>query len=151
MQISEPTVKPLPAYEELTNRARKPSNFVKRERRTTRHITHVPKISVQHLYVSVDDLQRHKLVVRLPDARYKEQRGIAPIHDLRVYAKVAIVNKFVTRSKGSRPLYSRKLHMRVRRARTSWMTSLMILAFCLGGIVTNHFARRTLPKVNSPF
>jgi hypothetical protein len=31
------------------------------------------------------------------------------------------------------------------------MTSLMILAFCLGGIVTNHFARRTLPKVNSPF
>src|ERR1700735_2424273 len=43
------------------------------------------------------------------------------------------------------PLYSRKLHMRVRRARTSWVTSLTIFAFCLGGIVVNHFDKRTLP------
>lgn len=40
------------------------------------------------------------------------------------------------------PLYSRKLHMRVRRARTSWETSLMILALSLGDKVVNHFARR---------
>jgi hypothetical protein len=43
------------------------------------------------------------------------------------------------------PLYSSTLHMRVRRARTSWVTSLTILAFCLDGSVWNHLARRTLP------
>jgi hypothetical protein len=32
--------------------------------------------------------------------------------------------------------------MRVRRARTSWVTSLTILAFSLGESVVNHFARR---------
>jgi hypothetical protein len=40
------------------------------------------------------------------------------------------------------PLYSRKLHMRVRRARTSCETSLTIFAFSLGDSVENHFARR---------
>lgn len=45
----------------------------------------------------------------------------------------------------SAPLYSRKLHMRVRRARTSCVTSLTILAFVFGGSVVNHFASRTLP------
>jgi len=40
----------------------------------------------------------------------------------------------------SAPLYSRKLHIRVRRERTSWVTSLMILAFSLGERVVNHFA-----------
>ena len=40
------------------------------------------------------------------------------------------------------PLYSRKLHMRVRRARTSCETSLMILALSLGERVVNHLARR---------
>lgn len=40
------------------------------------------------------------------------------------------------------PLYSRKLHIRVRRARTSWDTSLTILAFSLGERVVNHLARR---------
>ena len=40
------------------------------------------------------------------------------------------------------PLYSRKLHMRVRLARTSCETSLMILALSLGESVVNHLARR---------
>lgn len=40
------------------------------------------------------------------------------------------------------PLYSRKLHMRVRLARTSWETSLTILALSLGDRVVNHLARR---------
>ena len=40
------------------------------------------------------------------------------------------------------PLYSRKLHMRVRRASTSCETSLMILALSLGDRVVNHLARR---------
>ena len=34
--------------------------------------------------------------------------------------------------------------MRVRRDRTSWDTSLMILALSLGERVVNHFARRCL-------
>lgn len=43
---------------------------------------------------------------------------------------------------GHAPLYSRKLHMRVRRARTSCDTSLTILALSLGDSVVNHLARR---------
>jgi hypothetical protein len=43
------------------------------------------------------------------------------------------------------PLYSRKLHILVRRARTNCVTSFTIFALALGGIVVNHFARRTLP------
>ena len=39
-------------------------------------------------------------------------------------------------------MYSRKLHMRVRRERTSAVTSLTILALSLGLRVENHFARR---------
>lgn len=38
------------------------------------------------------------------------------------------------------PLYSRKLHILVRRDKTSWVTSLIILAFSLGDRVVNHFA-----------
>jgi len=40
------------------------------------------------------------------------------------------------------PLYSRKLHIRVRRARTSCVTSLTILALSFGESVVNHLARR---------
>lgn len=39
-------------------------------------------------------------------------------------------------------MYSKKLHMRVLRARTSWETSLMILALSLGESVVNHLAKR---------
>jgi hypothetical protein len=35
--------------------------------------------------------------------------------------------------------------MRVRLARTSWVTSFTIFALVFGGIVVNHFAKRTLP------
>jgi hypothetical protein len=47
-----------------------------------------------------------------------------------------------TTARDGLPLYSRKLHMRVRRARTSWETSLMIFALSLGERVVNHLARR---------
>jgi hypothetical protein len=40
------------------------------------------------------------------------------------------------------PLYSRKLHIRVRRARTSCVTSFTILALSFGESVVNHLARR---------
>jgi hypothetical protein len=76
------------AYPKLTNPARKPSkNSSFQKRRATRHITHIPEISVQHLHVSVNYLQRDKFIVRLANARYKEQGRIAPIYDLRVYPK----------------------------------------------------------------
>jgi hypothetical protein len=40
------------------------------------------------------------------------------------------------------PLYSRKLHIRVRLDNTSCVTSLMILALSFGDKVVNHLARR---------
>lgn len=44
------------------------------------------------------------------------------------------------------PLYSRKLHMRVRLESTSCVTSLMILALSFGDRVVNHFARRWMEE-----
>ena len=51
------------------------------------------------------------------------------------------------------PLYSKKLHILVRRARTSWVTSFTIFDLTFGASVVNHFASRTLPRciVNAYF
>lgn len=43
------------------------------------------------------------------------------------------------------PLYSKKLHILTLRARTNCVASFTIFAFSLGGIVMNHFVRRTFP------
>lgn len=43
------------------------------------------------------------------------------------------------------PLYSKKLHILVRRPRTSCVTSFTIFPFAFGGIVVNHLASRILP------
>ena len=43
------------------------------------------------------------------------------------------------------PLYSKKLHIFTLRANTICVASLTILAFSLGGMVTNHLVNRTLP------
>jgi len=43
---------------------------------------------------------------------------------------------------GWMPLYSRKLHIRVRRDSTSCVTSLITLALSFGLSVVNHFASR---------
>jgi hypothetical protein len=43
------------------------------------------------------------------------------------------------------PLYSKKLHILVRLANTSCVTSLTILAFVLLGNVWNHLASLTFP------
>ena len=42
-------------------------------------------------------------------------------------------------------MYSKKLHIFVRLASTSWVTSLTILALAFWGIVVNHFCNLTLP------
>lgn len=47
-------------------------------------LAHVAKVSIQHLDVSMDDLERHQLVVALADSRDKEERCVSPIHDFAV-------------------------------------------------------------------
>lgn len=46
------------------------------------------------------------------------------------------------------PLYSRKLHMRVRRASTSCVTSRIILDFSFGLRVVNHLESRCVVEVS---
>lgn len=112
------------------------------------------------------DLERDELIIHLTDPTDEEKRGVAAVDDLRVYfsppapapgsASFQFPPIFTTTSQmeakgrrverdGSAPLYSKKLHIRVRRASTSCVTSFTIFAFAFGGIVVNHFARRTLP------
>ena len=95
--------------------------------------THIPKVPVQHLNVTMDNLQHHQLVVALTDSGYEEQRRISPVHNLRVCAaRPGCLSEscpsFSYMTAYSAPLYSRKLHMRVRRASTSWVTSFTIFA-----------------------
>jgi hypothetical protein len=88
----------------------------------------------------VDDFESDQLVVRGVAAGDEEERGIAAINNLGVCGPVSAEHGAVAAD--DQPLYSRKLHMRVRRARTSWETSLTILALSLGARVVNHLARR---------
>lgn len=46
--------------------------------------THIAEISVQHLDVAMDDLERHQLVVSWRNAANEEQRRVAAVDDLRV-------------------------------------------------------------------
>ena len=48
--------------------------------------THIPKVPVQHLNVTVNDLQCDELVVPRPDSAHEEQRGVSPVYDLRICA-----------------------------------------------------------------
>lgn len=83
----------------------------------------------------VDDLERDELVVLGADAAHEEQARVAAIHDLGVCGRCSLADERGRGggARGGAPLYSRKLHMRVRRARTSWVTSFTILAVELGG------------------
>ena len=51
--------------------------------------THIPKVPVQHLDISVYDLQHHKLVVPLADPGNEEEGRVSPVHDLRVYTPLS--------------------------------------------------------------
>lgn len=103
----------------------------------------------------MDDLERYEFVVARGDPADEEQRGVSSIDDLGVCQKKTAKRSHAScihdprlsakRTRRGSPLYSRKLHMRVRRASTSWVTSLTILALAFGAIVVNHFARRTFP------
>ena len=120
------------------------------ENDNVRRATHIPKVPVQHLNVTMDNLQHHQLVVALTDSGYEEQRRISPVHNLRVCAaRPGCLSEscpsFSCMAAYSAPLYSRKLHMRVRRASTSWVTSFTIFALAFWDIVVYHFERRTFP------
>jgi hypothetical protein len=88
----------------------------------------------------VDDFERDQLVILGGATGDEEQRGISAINDLGVCNELA--SQQDVKSTKRSPLYSRKLHIRVRLARTSWETSLTILALSLGDNVVNHLARR---------
>lgn len=51
------------------------------------HNTHVAEIPVEHLYVSVDDLERDELVVSWGYRADEEERGIAAVDDFGVFAE----------------------------------------------------------------
>lgn len=50
-----------------------------------------------------------------------------------------------------KPLYSRKLHIRVRRERTSCVTSFVTLVLSFGDNVVNHFASRFVSTVRRAY
>lgn len=105
----------------------------------------------------MDDLERDELVVRVGNGRDEEQRGVSAVDDLGICSgahesQLAASPSPVCAPLSSKhkrentPLYSKKLHILVLRLKTSCVTSLTILAFCLAGSVWNHLARRTLPE-----
>lgn len=112
----------------------------------------------------MDDFERDELVLSRRDRRDKEQRSVAAVDNLSVWVlamctldtaearrTLRVLSTSANRTPHSfpyTPLYSRKLHIRVRRASTSCVTSFTILAFVLLGSVWNHFARRTLPEMS---
>lgn len=86
----------------------------------------------------MDDFKGDEFVIGRIASSNEEQRGVTAVDYLRVCK--TIQQSVLTSGEAGLPLYSRKLHILVRRASTSWETSLMILAFSLGESVVNHFA-----------
>ncbi|KAF5321096.1 hypothetical protein D9619_000776 [Psilocybe cf. subviscida] len=119
-------------------------------------LTHIAKVTIQYLYVAVDDLQRNQLVVVDADPAHEKQGRVASVHDLGVCVAGSQMNASAQNQQVQSPideiapLYSRKLHILVRRASTSCVTSFTIFALVLGAIVMNHFARRTFPMNQHP-
>ena len=86
----------------------------------------------------MDHFESYEFVVSRVTASDEEERGISSVDDFGVWKELELH----TNGDGWAcvPLYSRKLHMRVLRARTSCETSFTILALSLGESVVNHFA-----------
>ena len=107
-------------------------------------LAHVAVVLVHLLDKAMHNLQRDQLVVRRVDACDEVERGVAAIHDLGVCGSQRLGRHAHRHSEmeNEAPLYSMKLHMRVRRASTSCETSFTILALSFGDSVVNHLARR---------
>ena len=98
--------------------------------------THVPEIVIQDLDITIDDFQRREFVVPRRD----------PAHDENPKHPNTQVRKSVPSDEEIHvPSYPKKLHILVRLASTSYVTSLTILALAFGDIVVNHFCSVTLP------
>lgn len=120
----------------------------------------------------MDNLESNQFIVVLVDTRNKKQTRVSFVpnkHRYKLLSLCGILNRtfvcylrytiFWSIEKTSKsfhssqypetvypsPLYSKKLHILTRRAKTNWVASLMIFAFSFGGMVMNHFVRRTLP------
>ena len=50
--------------------------------------TYIPKVAVQHLNVSVDNLQCDEFIVSRADPTHEEQRGVSAVHHFRVCPNV---------------------------------------------------------------
>ena len=48
-------------------------------------ITHISKVSVQHLHISMNYLQSDQFVVAGADATDEEERGVSPVHHRGIY------------------------------------------------------------------
>ena len=87
----------------------------------------------------MDDFESDELIVTGRTSSYEEEGSVATIHYLGIF-RGRLSAKLSGGVQGFQPLYSRKLHILVRRASTSCETSLMIFAFSFGDKVVNHFA-----------
>jgi hypothetical protein len=102
------------------------------------YLAHIPVVLVHLLDIPVNDLQGYKLIICRRTSGDEEERGITTVDYLRIWQRS--VSRRDCKSRPNQPLYSRKLHILVRRASTSCDTSLMIFAFSFGDSVVNHFA-----------
>lgn len=53
-------------------------------------LAHIPEIPVQHLDISMHNLQRQELVVARRDGTDEEERSVSPIDDLGVYERMPL-------------------------------------------------------------
>jgi hypothetical protein len=102
------------------------------------YLAHIAVVFVHLLDISVNDLESYKFVIRRGTSGNEEKGSITAVDYLRV-CKICFSQRPCKR-RSIQPLYSRKLHILVRRASTSCETSLMIFAFSFGDSVVNHFA-----------
>lgn len=116
----------------------------------------------------MNDLKRYEFVISRRNPTHEEKRSVSSVDNLGIWKRkndrsVAIKDPSIRvwpRSEesdigldceremgrcGDAPLYSKKLHIFVRLASTSCVTSLTILALAFRGIVVNHFCSLTLP------
>lgn len=98
----------------------------------------------------MDNLEGDELVIGVVRGGDEEEGSIATVDDFGVWREDGLAHEG---SEGDAsqatpleseyvPRYSKKLQLRVRRARTSCVTSLTIFALSLGDSVVNHLARR---------
>lgn len=81
---------------------------------------YVTEIPIEDFDVAMDDFEGDEFVIAVTDATDEKEGSVSPINDFGIYRhSINIALRTTKLGMTSEPLYSRKLHMRVRRARTS--------------------------------